>query len=125
MSAATAVKLLTHPLLTETLISMAGAAKRVPSFRGGRPTNASTTFRWAMKGVKLADGTTVKLEAIKVVSRWVTSIEALTRFMNRAAVLPPTEDVADTTAVAPAKPSSTAFDQRTDHALKELERLEL
>jgi hypothetical protein len=38
-------------------------------------------FRWIRRGVKRADGTVVKLEAVRLGSRWITSREALSRFV--------------------------------------------
>ena len=46
LAAVTGVAIVQNPLLLETLIGLAEAAKKIPSFRGGRPTNPSTVFRW-------------------------------------------------------------------------------
>jgi hypothetical protein len=67
----------------ETLTSFSQAARRLPPFREGRPVSASTLFRWATKGVRLSDGSTLRLEAIRIGGRWLTSTEALDRFVRR------------------------------------------
>ncbi|MFL5341873.1 MAG: DUF1580 domain-containing protein [Gemmataceae bacterium] len=69
-----------HPLLHESLLSLSRAAGRIPPYRGRR-TNPSTIFRWLTDGVKLSGGQTLKLEAIRLVGRWLTSAEALDRFL--------------------------------------------
>jgi hypothetical protein len=83
-------------ILSETTLSLAQAAARLPSFRLGKPVNASTVWRWINDGVKLPDGTTVRLEAVRLAGRWLTSAEALARFADaqtphakRTAELPP------------------------------------
>jgi hypothetical protein len=68
-------------LLTEQLLSLSQAARRIPPYRGGR-TNPSTNYRWLTSGVKLPDGTILKLEGIRLAGRWVTSSEAVDRFLT-------------------------------------------
>lgn len=62
-------------LTAEGLISMRDAAKLY-----GRNTHRSTPTRHAAKGVRLADGTTAKLEAIRVGGALCTSRAAVMRF---------------------------------------------
>ena len=70
-------------LLFESLISFGQAAKLVPPYRGTKPNaNPSTLFRWAYTGVKLPNGERLKLEAIRLGNRWLTSKEALQRFSD-------------------------------------------
>jgi hypothetical protein len=76
-------------MMSETLLSLAEAARRLPPGRLGRPVSASTLFRWIVAGLRVADGRTVRLQAIKIGGRWLTSAEALTRF---AAALTPSLD---------------------------------
>lgn len=79
----TSVATHTHPtahVLTETVVSLSQAARRLPPFRAGRPVNRATIFRWISEGVRLPDGSRLRLEAVRIGGRWVTSIEALTRF---------------------------------------------
>jgi hypothetical protein len=101
-------------LLKETLIGFAAAARRLPALRGDRPVNPSTIFRWATAGVRSAAGI-VRLEAMRLGGRWLTSVEALERF---AAALTP-----DFSAQAPEAPRSPATRSRASaEAARELER---
>jgi hypothetical protein len=70
-------------LMTETLIGLCEAARRLPPGQSGRPVHFSCVFRWVTDGVPGPDGRRVKLEAIKVGRRWLTSIEALARWAER------------------------------------------
>jgi hypothetical protein len=67
-------------LTSERLIPLAEAAKMVPPARRGKKTHLSTLLRWVLKGAKAPDGTLVKLEALRVGGRWMTSREAIQRF---------------------------------------------
>src|SRR5262249_31811722 len=67
-------------LLSEQLISLPQAARRIPPYRGGR-TNPSTIFRWVTKGVRLPDSSLLGLEGIRLAGRWITSSEAVDRFI--------------------------------------------
>jgi hypothetical protein len=103
-------------LLSEQLLSLSMAAKKIPPYRGHR-TNPSTIFRWIRSGVKLADGHVLKLEALRIAGRWVTSAEAIERFV--AAQNQPTDE-------APFQQSPRTPGQRrsaSEHAGKQLEKL--
>ena len=67
-----------NSILSEKLISLVEAAKRLPPGRNGKPTHVSTILRWILHGIR-----GVKLEAVRCGGRWVTSEEALARFMQR------------------------------------------
>src|SRR5687767_2913000 len=77
----------TPSLLTrgEKLYSPAAVAKasRVPGHRGGSHVNGSTLFRHITKGVRAANGEVIRLEAVRIGHRWLTSVEALARFAER------------------------------------------
>jgi hypothetical protein len=64
----------------ETLISLPEAGRSLPAGRRGRPVHASCIFRWIMQGSTAPDGRRVRLEAIRLGGRWLTSREALSRF---------------------------------------------
>jgi hypothetical protein len=64
---------------SETILPLSQAAKRLPSYRRGRPVTLSCLLRWVFNGVKRPDGVRVRLEALRL-GRWVTSLEALQRF---------------------------------------------
>jgi hypothetical protein len=70
-------------LANEERLSLQEAAKLPPSFREGRPTHTSTILRWITKGVRLASGEIVRLEGARLGGRWITSVEAVHRFMER------------------------------------------
>jgi hypothetical protein len=58
------------------------AAKLFPPFREERRVNASTIFRWIVEGVRRPDGTRLRLEGARVGGRWLTSTQAIERFMR-------------------------------------------
>jgi hypothetical protein len=67
-------------LTAERLIPLADGAKIVPPARSGKRTHFSTLLRWVLKGAKAPDGTLVKLEALRVGGRWMTSPQAIQHF---------------------------------------------
>jgi hypothetical protein len=67
-------------LKTEKLISLVQAARMMPRGRRDGAVHLSTVLRWILRGVKRPDGETVKLEAIRIGCRWLTSVESLQRF---------------------------------------------
>jgi hypothetical protein len=79
-------------IAAETLITLPSAARRLPPFRNGRPVSASTIWRWITVGINRAGGYVVRLEAVRLGGRWLTSVEALTRF---AMALTPDRGAAD------------------------------
>jgi hypothetical protein len=70
-------------LLSESLIRLHEVARRLPPHRGGRPVSFSCVLRWITKGIPGPDGQRVKLEAVRVGSRWLTSTEAIARWSER------------------------------------------
>jgi hypothetical protein len=67
-------------ILAESIVSIREAAALLPG-RSGRPTNFSTVWRWILRGIKRpGDAATVRLEAVRLGGRWVTSREAIARF---------------------------------------------
>jgi hypothetical protein len=74
------------PIIAEILagdsLSLAEAARVVPAFRPGRPTHTATLWRWAAKGVRLNDGSVIKLETCRIGGRQMTSRAALGRFIR-------------------------------------------
>jgi len=77
----------TPSLLTrgEKLYSPAAVAKKsnVPGHRGSSHLNGSTVFRHITKGVRAANGELIRLEAVRIGHRWLTSVEAVVRFGER------------------------------------------
>jgi hypothetical protein len=67
-------------LSTESILSLREAAKLLGPARQGRPVSFQCLLRWVLDGTRSPSGETVKLEAVRLGSRWVTSKEALQRF---------------------------------------------
>jgi hypothetical protein len=91
-------------LLVEDLITLSQAARMFPAARGAGRANPATIWRHARQGVLLPDGRRVFLAAAKHGSRWLTSRQAVARF------------VAELTAAANGDPSPAArcVQQRSD-----------
>jgi hypothetical protein len=98
-------------LATETLVSLAEAAKSIPPSRNGRRTHLSTILRWILHGV---DG--VRLEGVRLGGRWLTSREALQRFAERL-----TPDLGANQPMPPR--SRAARDRASARAEKELTKI--
>jgi hypothetical protein len=67
-------------LTAEAPLPLAAAAKLVPPARGGKKTHLSTLLRWITRGAKGPRGEVVRLEAIRLGGRWMTTRTALQRF---------------------------------------------
>jgi Protein of unknown function (DUF1580) len=87
---------------SEQLLSLPQAARRFPPYRQDRPVNPSTVWRWISGGVKLPDGSRVKLGAVRLSGRWLTSVEAIERFIA-AQTRAPADNTAD--ALTPRTPA--------------------
>jgi len=68
----------------EPTIGVAEVARRFPSARGTGRVHPQTVVRWIRRGVKVAGGRSVKLEAVRVGHRWMTSEAAVKRFLTSA-----------------------------------------
>ena len=70
-------------ILQETVISLQDAANDLPSgMNPGKRIHFSTLWRWALRGCLAIDGRRVRLEAVRLGGRWLTSKEALQRFSD-------------------------------------------
>jgi hypothetical protein len=69
-------------LTTETPLCLAAAARLVPPARSGRRCHLSTILRWITRGARGPSGERVRLEAVRLGGRWLTSREALRRFVE-------------------------------------------
>src|SRR5258707_14505880 len=49
--------------------------------RNDRPVTLSCVLRWVNPGVKMSDGTRIKLEAARLSNKWITTSSALRRFI--------------------------------------------
>ena len=70
-------------LAKETPLPLKDACKLVPPARNGRRCHISTLLRWILTGAKAPGGTVVRLEAMRMGNRWMTSHGALQRFAER------------------------------------------
>ena len=70
-------------LNVEQPISLAAAAVLVPPARSGKRTAFQTILRWVTCGAKGPGGVRVRLEAIRLGGRWMTSHASLQRFAER------------------------------------------
>jgi hypothetical protein len=69
-------------VLQETLLTLAQAAKRFPSDSRTGHLDPATLWRWATRGVRLPDGRRLKLETFKLAGRFLTSEQAIERFVR-------------------------------------------
>ena len=60
-------------LLDEELISVQDLPARLPPAKSGRRLHRAAVWRWVSNGLRLADGSRVRLEALRMGRRWVTS----------------------------------------------------
>jgi hypothetical protein len=104
---------------TESLIPLAQAAKLIPPARRGKRTHLSTLLRWIQRGARNPVGEIVRLEAIRIGSRWMTSREALQRFAER--LTPPTSGVTATSPHTPGPRTPTARQRASERAARELD----
>ncbi len=106
-------------LTAETPLSLEAAARLVPPARGGKRCHISTILRWILDGSRAPDGSRVRLEAVRLGGKWVTSAPALQRFAERLTPRP---------ADAPPLPSLRTPGQRrraAERAGAELQKLGL
>src|SRR5262245_23181031 len=102
-------------LATESILSLRDAAKLIPPARQGRPVSFQCILRWALDGAKTPSGERVRLEAIRLGGRWVTSREAIQRWAE--ALTPKTDN-------SMSRPRTLRQRRRSaEQAEKELERM--
>jgi hypothetical protein len=99
-------------LMSENVLGLIEAAKRLPKGRRGRPVTLSCILRWILEGTLGPDGTKVRLEAIRLGGRWVTSEQALQRFAEQL-----TPVVGVTSLPAPRSPKRTKRAERASEAV--------
>ncbi len=64
-------------------LGLAALARFCPSTRDGKPVHSATLTRWILKGVRLNDGSVVKLAAKRFPGGWASTREALDEFVDR------------------------------------------
>jgi hypothetical protein len=111
------------PLLGEPWISFSQAAKLFPPARRERPVSGSCIWRWFRHGVRTADGRRVKLDALLVVNRYVTSAPAVRRFI--LAMQPVAAPMQTVTPMSTTPRTSGQRSRASERASRTLERLGL
>src|SRR5579859_5047510 len=69
-------------ILTENKLTFSQAAREFPGYRGSPFYSPTTIFRWATRGVLMPGAKRLRLEAIRIGARWLTSMEAIQRFID-------------------------------------------
>jgi len=91
-------------IMTETTINLAQAAMLIPPLHGrGQSVHPATLTRWIHQGRTGTSGRRCHLEAVRVSGTFLTSREALARFLDSIAV-----PAGPQTASPPTKPTITA-----------------
>jgi hypothetical protein len=96
-------------------LSLSAAGRLFPGHRGGESVDPSTVFRWVTKGTRTAGGSVVKLEAVRVGGRWLTSRGAVARFV---AALTEAAAPAPAPPVSPSRPAQRRATERAVAKLK-------
>jgi hypothetical protein len=104
-------------LTTETTLSLSQAARLLPPGRGDRPVTLSCVLRWVLRGARSPSGELVRLEAVRLGGRWITSRQALQRFTE---TLTPDLSGGQT---APTPRSSGRRQRASERAARQLEQL--
>jgi hypothetical protein len=105
-------------LLTEKLISISQAARLIPGYRRtARTAHPSCVFRWMRDGVRLPTGELLRLEGFRLAGRWLTSREALARFVDRQ------NAGRESASAPPAIRTPTRRQRAADRAARKLEKL--
>src|SRR5947208_15924617 len=101
-------------------LSLSAAGRLFPGHRGGRSVDPSTVFRWVTKGTRTPGGQLVKLEAVRVGGRWLTSHGAVARFV---AALTAASDPASGTSTPPANRTPAARKRASEKAAATLKAM--
>jgi hypothetical protein len=95
--------------LTEEVISLADAAKRLPRRRGSKPVHVSCIYRWTVQGCR-----GVVLEYTQIGGTRCTSVEALERFFERL--------TAQSSPSAPPSPEPASLPKHRRKAIEQAKR---
>jgi hypothetical protein len=74
--------LMTTSLFSEKAMSLASVAKAVPFRIGEYRVTTTSLWRWATSGGQARPGEVLRLEAVRIGGRWVTSVAAVERFVQ-------------------------------------------
>ncbi len=97
-------------------LTLSQAAIRFPSYRRGRPVSLGCVARWVIDGVRGPDGQRVHLEAARLSNRWITTPQAIARFIGAQT---PTIAAPGTPTPAPRSPS--VRQRASERAARQLE----
>jgi hypothetical protein len=106
----------TLDLFAEECLSLAQAARKLPTLRGariaGKGVHPVTLWRWTKIGLNSPDGQKIRLETVRIGGTNCTSLEALQRFLDRlqGEEVPPTTNQPR----ALAKKAATAMEELRD-----------
>jgi len=98
-------------------IGLVEAARRFPVNSKGRPTHPSTLTRWIHQGVRRSDGVSIRLKALRVGGKYITSLTAIEAFLE--ALAEPVEE----TPAHPAPPSAAALARQAAADIEALRKL--
>lgn len=68
-------------ILSETRVTVAEAARLIPGTAGNKHVGVGAVYRWIHAGVMI-DGRAIRLVAVNAGGHWVTSREAVMRFIE-------------------------------------------
>jgi hypothetical protein len=66
-------------------LSISQVCRMLPPSRAGTPIHAATAIRWILSGCRAADGSRVRLAALRYGSRWLITRGALETFLRACA----------------------------------------
>jgi hypothetical protein len=93
-------------------LTLSQLARRVPRTRLNLPVTLGCVLRWVIAGTKMPSGPPVKLEALRLAGKWITTPGAFRRFMLEQTPI----------GAAPTMPRTAAKRSRAaDRAARELE----
>jgi hypothetical protein len=75
-------------LTSSRRLSIAQAARLYGEFEDGKPTSPETVIRHIKKGCIGPDGSRVHLQGFKLGGRWVTTVDAVERFIAALTIIP-------------------------------------
>lgn len=80
-------------LMNGPLRTLSEICATLPGSRGASHLNPSTLTRWIIRGTLAADGTRVKLAAVRTGARWLTTLQAVREYQETlTAASMPTDD---------------------------------
>lgn len=100
--------------------SVSEVARLIPPFRGGKRGTPSLVTRWITDGVRGLGNARVRLEAVRLSGRWVTTAGALSRFLQAQQAELPGGDVAVPAGPAPTRSRRQGQAESAQRALEQL-----